>query len=68
MSVHLKSSSDMTLNAEEAVILLRKHVVRPHDIFKTWVSDQNAQFINKFWKHICRHLGIKHISMTVYHS
>ena len=35
MPVHLKSSLSMTLNAEEAVILLRKHVVRPHDILKT---------------------------------
>ena len=68
MPVHLKSSLSMTLNAEEAVILLRKHVVRPHDILKTWVSDQNAQFINKFWKHLCRCLGIKHTSTTVYHS
>ena len=68
ISVHLKDSSDMTLNAEKAVILLRKHVVRPHDISKTWVSDQNTQFINKFWKHLCRRLSIKHASTTVYHS
>ena len=33
--VHLKGPLSMTLNAEEAVILLRKHVVRPHDILKT---------------------------------
>ena len=66
--VHLKGPLSMTLNAEEAVILLRKHVVRLHDISKTWVSDQNARFINKFWKHLCWCLGIKHISTTAYHS
>ena len=66
--VQLKGSSDTTFTAEEAVILLRKHVVRPHDILKTWVSDWDIQFINKFWKHLCQRLGIKHASTTVYHS
>ena len=65
--VHLKGPSGMTLNAEGAVILLRKHVVRPHGISKTWVSDWDAQFINKFWKHLCRHLDIRHASTTAYH-
>ena len=66
--VKLKGSSGITLTVKEAAILLRKHVVRPHDISKTWVSDWDARFINKFWKHLCRRLGIKHASTTVYHS
>ena len=68
VSVRLKGSSGITLTAEEAAILLRKHVIRLHDILKTWVSDRDAQFINKFWKHLCRRLGIRHASMTAYHS
>ena len=66
--VRLKGPPGMTLNAEGAVILLRKHVVRPHGILKTWVSDWDARFINKFWKHLCRRLGIKHVSTTAYYS
>ena len=68
ISVRLKGSSDIILTAEEAAILLRKHVMWPHDILKTWVSDRNAWFINKFWKHLCWRLNIRHASMTVYHS
>ena len=68
ISVKLKGSLSIILTAEEAVILLWKHIVRPHSISKTWVSDRNTQFINKFWKHLCRCLGIRHVSMTAYHS
>ena len=66
--IHLKGSLDTTFNDEKAAILLRKHVVRSYDISKTWVSNQNTQFINKFWKHLCQHLGIKHVLTTVYYS
>ena len=68
ISVKLKGSSDIILTAERAAILLRKHVIRLHDILKTWISDRDICFVNKFWKHLCRHLNIRHISTTVYHS
>ena len=68
ISVKLKGSSDIILTAEEAAILLRKHVIRLHDILKTWVSDRDTRFVNKFWKHLCRCLDIRHASTTVYHS
>ena len=68
ISVKLKGSSDIILTAEEAAILLRKHVIRLHDILKTWVSDRDICFVNKFWKHLCRRLSIRHALTTVYHS
>ena len=64
----LKGSSDITLTVKRAAILLRKHVIRLHDISKTWVSDRDICFVNKFWKHLCWHLSIRHASITVYHS
>ena len=66
--VKLKGSSGITLTVKGAAILLRKHVVRLHDILKTWVSDRDICFVNKFWKHLCRRLSIRHALTTVYHS
>ena len=65
--VKLKGPLSIILTVKGAAILLRKHVVRLHDILKTWVSDRDIRFVNKFWKHLCQCLGIRHASTTAYH-
>jgi transposase InsO family protein len=42
-------------------------VVANHGMPKEVISDRGATWNNKFWKHVCRMVGVRHYMSTAYH-
>ena len=55
-------------DVEKLIILFMKHVWRYHELFNIIIFDWNFQFINDFWKKLCKRLNIEIKLFIIWHS
>ena len=56
-----------TLTSSQLAHLLIQHVVRLHGVPRSIHSDRDPKLVARFWKELCRQLGIVHKYTTAYH-
>ena len=61
----LPAHTDM--GSEEFAQVFLREVFAKHGIPKNLVSDRDTRFTSKFFKELCRHLGVKHHMSTAFH-
>jgi hypothetical protein len=55
------------LSARGFARLFVQNVVANHGLPQEVISDRGTTWNNKFWKHVCRMVGVKHCMSTAYH-
>ena len=61
-------ATDKEIDAEKLADLLVHHVWKLHSLPRSIISDYGSQFVNNFWKFLCKRLGIDVQLSTAWHS
>jgi hypothetical protein len=64
--VHFVPTTE-SLNAKGFARLFIQHVFANHGMPSTLISDRGSVWNNKFWKHVCKIMKVKHHMSTAYH-
>ncbi len=64
--VHFVPTTE-SLSAKGFARLFIQHVFANHGMPSTLISDRGAVWNNKFWKHVCKIMKVKHHMSTAYH-